>query len=192
MLKKGIRILGLTATPEQNRRMHFVGAVMRGSMWLDAAFVCTIDKGHRNFAPPLARSIMQTKQFPQLHAVITSGEYCNGHYAEIVSLADKIKLPVMALVERGTPKPTRNLTSKETRGALKSYTLKMNNREVCVRTARISQGAAYEIFKVSCPPGGHVPEAVRVAKVLADHISSSQNTRNKKITRRTFMTRRTS
>jgi endonuclease V-like protein UPF0215 family len=183
LLKKEIRILGLAAAPEQKRRMYIVGAIFRGNMWVDAAFVCTIGDGHRTFAPALARSIMQTKQYSQLHAVIMSGEYFSRHHAEIVVLADKIKLPLIALVERGTSKPSRNgRSTMKAALKLKPYTLRVNNKAVRVRAARISEEAAHEIFKVSCPHGSLDPEAVRVAKVLADHISLRQRSRTQRIT----------
>ena len=180
MLKKEIRILGLSAAPERNEKIPVVGVIFRGNLWLDGAFACILKKNHRNCASALAKTIMQTKQYSQLHAVIMSSEYSTSQEVDIVALANKIKLAVITVVKDGGAKPgrTRNSTGSKRASKLRPYTFKIENNAVHIQAAGISGEMAYEILRVSCPRGSHVPEAVRVAKVLAKHASLVQDARN--------------
>jgi endonuclease V-like protein UPF0215 family len=170
LLKKEIRILGLSSAAERDGRVLILGVVFRGSLWLDGAFTCTLERSQHDYVSALASAIKQSNQYSQLHAIIL----CEGRGAirsglDIRALADKTKLPVIAIVESRLAKYKWKTRSRHER-ALKLCTVNMQGKTVHLLTRGLTSEVAREIFMVSCPPGSYVPEAVRVAKLLTEHV----------------------
>jgi endonuclease V-like protein UPF0215 family len=171
LLKKEIRILGLSSVAERDGRILILGVVFRGSLWLDGAFKCILEKSPDDYVSALASAIKQSNQYSQLHAVILcESRGTLRRRLDIRSLADKTKLPVIAIVEN---RLARNKWKKPPtpERTLKLCTIDVQGKTVHLLTRGLTSEVAREIFMVSCAPGSHVPEAVRVAKLLTEHVT---------------------
>jgi endonuclease V-like protein UPF0215 family len=172
LLKKEIRVLGLSFAAERDGRVQILGVVFRGSLWLDGAFTCIRERSGHDYVSALASAIKQSSQYSQLRAVILcQGRGAIGSGLDIRALADKTKLPVIAIVESRLSRYKGKTRSTPER-TLKLCTVNMQGKTVYLLTRGLTSEVAREIFMVSCAPGSHVPEAVRVAKLLTEHAMS--------------------
>lgn len=161
MLKKEIRILGLSASSERTKKVPVVGVVFRGSLWLDGVFTCLLEPGRRDYLSDLARSIRKSKQYSQVHAVILAKkELLPDHHINISALFRKIRLPVILVMRKDDP--------PEARGR---YPISVRGRPVYVRVQGMSYERAAEVFSVGCAGNHRIPEAVRVADLVASRLA---------------------
>lgn len=165
MLKKEARILGLSATARRKNRIMVVGAVFRGRSWLDGILTCSLDLTSPSHISRISRTIMTSKQYSQLHAVILSRQQSvlRGSI-DVAKLARKIKLPVISIEKN------RRATIKQAKESLRTnhYDFTVNQKRLSVLASGISLERAQEIFTVACTPDNVIPEAVRVANLLAE------------------------
>jgi len=171
VIKKEARILGLSAPKVKWDKVPVVGIVFRGSLWLDGVLTCWIRKDQGDYISPLARAIRQSKQYSQIRAVILSrADLVPGNHIDIAALADVIGIPVMAISDeyrspRKSQKPRRAMKTMH-------YGIKIRGRHTWVKATGISYDMVREIFGVSCAEGRSLPEAVRVADVVARSLKS--------------------
>lgn len=161
MLKKEIRILGLSSSSNRRKKVPVVGVVFRGSSWLDGVFTCILEPGRRDYLSDLARAIMQSRQYSQVHAVILSREdLVAGTRINVSALAHKVSLPVISLIERSNPRRAKG-----------HYLFAMRGRPILVRAAGISYARTREVFSIGCAGNHRIPEAVRVADLMTTHLA---------------------
>jgi len=140
LLKKEIRILGLSSSSERTKKVPVVGVVFRGSLWLDGVFSCLLEPGRRDYLSDLARSIRKSKQYSQVHAVIIAKkELLPGHHINISVLFRKIRLPVILVMRKDDPREPRGRCPISVRG-----------RPVYVRVQGMSYERAAEVFSIGC------------------------------------------
>jgi endonuclease V-like protein UPF0215 family len=177
LIKKEARILGLAATTKRLKRVPVIGTVYRGNLWLDGIFKCQVQRGQRDQLSRLVRAIVQSKQYSQIHAVILSREnLLPGIRIEISDLSRKINLPVLSIIKK-TPLSPRKMVgpqNQQRRARLKveSFRIKIAGRLVPLRAAGLSSEEAREIFAIACASGRWIPEAVRVAQIVAEHATN--------------------
>jgi len=92
----------------------------------------------------LATTIKKSKHYPQLHAVIFAKQNIlpNGR-SDFHSLAKAIELPILVLE-----------TTKKSKSAP-------------IWSPNTNALTADEIFKIACPTGMKIPEAIRVAEIIS-------------------------
>jgi endonuclease V-like protein UPF0215 family len=180
MLKREIRILGLSASINKLDRV-FIGVVFRGNLWLDGALACRLKSSQRDPVSKLGNAIMKSKQYSQIKAVILArDDLLQGKDANIRSLARKIKLPVIAMVRRRAPRSEARFRKGKNRRTL-HYTLKVSGKTVAVEVFGMNRETVTELFRVACAPNRSIPEAVRVAELVARHTSNAfSNTESSK------------
>lgn len=175
MLKKEIRILGLTASTKKSNRI-FIGVVFRGNLWLDGILAYKLDSSTEDYLPGLAKTIIKSKQYSQIRAVILSREdLVPGRNTDMGSLARKINLPVIAIVRSRKPKrpiPRRGIRD---RGILYCR-VKIRGKMISLRAVAMNCETVAEVFKLGCAQNRSVPEAVRVAELIARHVADSFST----------------
>lgn len=175
LLKKEIRILGLSAPPRASRNSEaipVVGVVFRGSLWLDGVISCLVQPRRRDYLKVLVRSIKGSKQYSQIRAVIFSKEQLfNGKKIDIGVLARKINRPAISLLASGRNVRTRRDSMK----ALKTpvFKVRIHGKPMWVRCAGISENETRQILAVGSAGEERVPEAVRVAYLIAKQLSKS-------------------
>lgn len=138
-----------------------MGVVFRGSLWLDGVFTCLLELGRRGYLLDLAGAIRQSRQYSQVHAVILSKEeLVPGQSMNISALSHKIRLPVISVVRK-------NVRCK----AKDCFPINVKGRTISVRVQGMGQERTREIFSIGCAGNHRVPEAVRVADLLANHLA---------------------
>ena len=165
MIKKEARILGLATPTIKLKRVPVIGVVYRGNLWLDGIFKCQIHSGRRERLSGLVRTIVHSKQYSQIHAVILSREnLAPGVLIDNADFSRRINLPVLSIIKVvGYRNRQRHAGSKA-----ECFHIKIAGRVVYVRAAGLSREEAHEIFAVACSNGRWIPEAVRVAQIVAE------------------------
>ena len=171
MLKKEVRILGLSAPTKRKEPIPVIGVIFRGSLWLDGIFTCLL-KRKRGYLSALDKAIIQSKQYSQLRAVILSRkQLIPGEDLDITELASRINLPVLSLIKNHHTSMTR-LNGRPARSSTVSrYSIVVNGKTVWVLAAGVSFDETRQIFAVSCAENYRIPEAVRVADLIARRVS---------------------
>jgi endonuclease V-like protein UPF0215 family len=170
LIKKEARILGLSAPTGRLKQTPVVGVVFRGNLWLDSIFVCQIQPDRPDYLSALVRAIVQSRQYSQIHAVILSREkLVSGIRTDISGLSRKINLPVISISRRTARQRTDSLQNarQSTKWKVEYFGVKTAGGPVCLKAAGIVPQKAREIFVVACADGQRIPEAVRVADLVA-------------------------
>jgi endonuclease V-like protein UPF0215 family len=161
LLKKETRILGLSAPKKTgtNTNLPIIGVVYRGSFWLDALLTFALDKTDKRYVTGLAATIKRSKQYSQIHAAVFSRKNIlpNG-FRDFTLLAEKIDMPVLVLnrPETSTPRKFMTLTNGK-----ESTSIWSTNENL----AKVKQ-----LFSVGCTEERMIPEAVRVADLIATQL----------------------
>lgn len=172
MLKKQARILGLSATAKRKGATLVVGVVFRGSCWLDGILTCSLESDKRDHVSQISKAIMKSRQYSQLHAVILSQKkIAPGWDIDITDLAQRIKLPVISLVKKNR---TGMKNRKKLLGA-NYYHLVINKKPVFVLAKGLGLEMTQELLTIACTSGSSIPEAVRVANLIAEQVTLKWN-----------------
>jgi len=162
LLKKETRILGLSATRRLKGGTFVVGVIFRGSSWLDGILTCNLRPKRSHEMLKLSRAIMRSRQYSQLHAVIISqNQDVLQRDSHIAELARRLKLPVILLLKRARVKKTSQPLGVE------QYELDINGERLHASAKGMRFKEIQELFTVGCAPDFCVPEAVRVADLIA-------------------------
>ncbi len=149
-----------------------VGAVFRGRFWLDGLLTCSLESARGDHMSKLSRAIMKSRQYSQLHAVILSREsIVPGRDIDIADLASKLRLPVISVIkklQRRIKKDRKSLRANH-------YDLVINGKRVSVLVSGISPAGVQEIFSVACTQHYPIPEAARVADLIAEQVTLKWN-----------------
>jgi endonuclease V-like protein UPF0215 family len=170
LLKKESRILGLSTTDTRHGRMFVVGVVFRGRFWLDGIVACWITPKTVSQISKISRTIIASRQYSQLHAVILSKKSpLSEEESEIAELASRVKLPVVSIVKRWTAK------NETKRFRVNHYVLNVGGEAVHALAKGISREKTQELFDFSSAPNFSAPEPVRVADLIAEQVTLKWN-----------------
>ncbi|MGA3108024.1 MAG: DUF99 family protein [Candidatus Bathyarchaeia archaeon] len=167
MIKREARILGLSAR-RKGRTILVVGVVFRGSLWLDGVISCLLEMNGTNQNSTLSGAIKGSKQYSQLHAIIVKKQFVPGFELDLDDLARRVNLPVIAITNLHISKAPKKEMGQ--RGPQR-YDIIVNEHDLSVSAVRISRVVVEQVFNVGCSPASSIPEAVRVANLLAQESS---------------------
>jgi len=145
-----------------------VGVIFRGALWLDGIISCTAEMNATNQNSTLSKAIKQSKQYSQLHAIILKSQSIPGWKINLTDLARRVKLPVITTANRGilrAPKGGKGARS------MQRYLITVNGRKLPVVAVGVDRADAEQLYSVGCTSANRVPEAVRVANLLAQEAS---------------------
>lgn len=156
-----------------------IGIVYRGNLWLDGIFKCQVQRGRRERLSGLIRAIVQSRQYSQIHAVILSREnLAPGIRIEISDFSRKINLPVLSIIKKTTFSHRKMVGHQNrqlrARSKVECFRIKIAGRLVHLRAAGLSSEEAHAIFAIACASGQWIPEAVRVAQIVAEHATKCE------------------
>ncbi len=172
MLKKEVRILGLSVTSRKRHRTIVVGVVFRGSLWLDGMIICSLEPSRRDHTLRISRAIVESRQYSQLHAIILSRtRIAPGRDIDISELGSRVRLPVIAVVERRRVRKRRIEKSANS----DRYHLMVKGNRVSVLASRIGLKDAQDVFSVACARDFLIPEAARVADLITEQVTLKWN-----------------
>lgn len=158
LLKREIRILGLSAPTKIGKEIVVVGVVFRGSLWLDGAFISVLRPKEPDRV--LAHAIKNCKQYSQLHAVLlTKDASIPSNRINIRKLSHSIGLPIIS-IHRNRQRKTRN-----------AFQISAPGRPILASVVGMTPKQTKQILAVSCAGRKRIPEALRVAEIIATGLS---------------------
>ena len=157
----------MSATTIRGRTI-VVSVVFRGALWLDGVATCVTEAREQNYNLKVLNLIKKSKQFSQLHAILISSRLNPNRKISIQDLARKLKLPVIAIKSskaRRTGKRDVN-----------NFDIEASGKRVAVSAAQVDRDGAERLYGIGCSKCGKIPEAVRIADLLAEELTrTSQN-----------------
>ena len=189
VIKPEIRVLGVddgAFTPHVEAWVPVIGVVFRGGYWLDGVIHTKIEVDGFDAADKISSMIMNSPHYKQLRVILLNGiTFAGFNIVDIRKLNAQTELPVIA-VTRNRPnleeirKALRNLPSSDQRwrtvlnaGAIREVTTRNENEKIYVHIAGISEDNAVKILRLTSTRS-NVPEALRVAHLIASGISSEK------------------
>ncbi len=172
MIKKEARILGLAAASSGHLPSLVIGIIFRGNLWLDGILTCQIRPKQPDWLAGLVSAIVRSRQYSQIHAVILPKKVLvDGVRFDISDFSHKINLPVISITRRTLYQngPTHRKPTPKSKEDY--FNIKRAGRLVPVMVSGISREETRQIFAVACLEGQQIPEAVRVAKMVATHVT---------------------
>ena len=163
--------------PGRLHEIPVIGIVFRGNLWLDGILTCQIRPKEPDCMAGLVSAIAQSRHYSQIHAVILPREVLvPAVQFDISDFSHKINLPVISIARKTLyrKRPTRR--NPKTKSKTDSFSIKIARGLIPVKVSGISREETREIFAVACVDGQQIPEAVRVAKIVAKHVAERRYT----------------
>ena len=159
MLKRESRIIGLSAPRKLRLKNPIIGAVFRGSFWLDGLVTHTIDRTDPTYLNGLAAAIRRCKQYSQIHAAIFSrASILPQGLIDFTLLAEKLDISILVI------------SRKQTCASAKSTKLRTRKNSTSIWSPTENPVRANELFSIGCAEHMTIPEAVRVADLIATQL----------------------
>jgi endonuclease V-like protein UPF0215 family len=176
LFKKEIRILGLSASSEKEHTTIIVGVVFRGSLWLDGVITCRLDSNREDYLQLLTKQIIHSKQYSQLRVIILSKAISTRLRIDTAALAKSTKLPIISIVQKKRTRHAFRRAKEHDAEERDLYEFKGHGNPVFVRLSGIDVDRARQVYEVGRMETYGVPEAVRVADLIAkqSHIATSE------------------
>jgi len=150
------------------QQIAIIGIVFRGNLWLDGIFTCQIQRKEHDCLTSLVSAISQSKQYSQVHAVILSREaLVSGVQLDISEFSHRINLPVISIARRTIDRKRSTDSDRNPKSEIDCFSFKIADGRVPVKVSGMSRDETREIFAIACRDGQRIPEALRVAKVVA-------------------------
>ena len=140
-----------------------VGAVFRGCRWLDGIMTLRVDLVGGDYTRELSTAIRNTKQFPQLHAVILSYRPNLIQKLQIAKLHKSLRLPIIVI-----PASSRSPVRVE---GVSKFDIVVNRKHLNLLFTGASKEDAELLYKIGCARADTIPEAVRVARILLKELT---------------------
>jgi endonuclease V-like protein UPF0215 family len=160
LLKAETRLLGLSSASIRGQRV-LLGVVFRGALWLDGVSVSVADEKAENYVVNASTLVRNCKQFSQLHAILLSPQLGFVRRLPMSDLARRVRLPVI-----GITRTHESLGKVNERSG--SFDISIRGKHVTIRTVGVKRKDAESLYKIGCSPYDIVPEAVRIADLLAE------------------------
>ena len=187
VVKPEIRVLGVddgVFTPHMKGLVQVVGVVFRGGYWLDGVMHTNVEVDGFDATDKITSMIVNSPHYKQLRVVMLNGiTFAGFNVVDIKRLNMQTKLPVIT-VTREKPnfaeirKALKNLPKSEERwkailNAGEIFEVPTRNRRetVYMQISGVSEEDAKQILKLTSTRS-NIPEALRVAHIVASGISS--------------------
>jgi len=186
VVKPEIRVLGVDDgkfTPHSKDQVLIVGVVFRGGYWLDGVMHTTIRVDDFDATAKIADMITSSPHYKQLRVIMLNGiTFAGFNIVDIKALNAATNLPVIAVTNK---KPDlakvhsalENLPNSEERwnailnaGEIYPVAARSGKRKIHIEIAGIPKETAQEVLRLTSPRS-NIPEALRVAHLIASGIS---------------------
>lgn len=189
VVKPEIRVLGVddgVFTPHVEAFVPVVGVVFRGGYWLDGVMHTRITVDGFDATDKISSMIINSPHHKQLRVIMLNGiTFAGFNIVDINKLNTETKLPVIA-VTRQKPnlaeirEALTHLPESEKRwrmvldsGELTEVATRGKNEKIYVHLAGVSEEDAIKILRLTSTRS-NIPEALRVAHIIASGISSKE------------------
>jgi len=175
LLKKEIRILGIGKSKKPGKQTIVIGAIFRGNRWLDGIIKCALQPRKTDSVRTLAQAITNCRQYTQLRAAILSREWLSVWTShDLLALSKKIEPPVIAIDTSTSSRMTGKKIGRERahRTGVSRYLVNDQHRPLRVLATKLNYAETVEILSIASTGNNAIPEAVRVAQLIADRASN--------------------
>lgn len=190
VIKPEIRVLGVDDGKFKPRTRGFVpvvGVVFRGGYWLDGVMHTKIRVDGVEATNKIASMVLDSPHYKQLRVIMLNGiTFAGFNVVDIKRLNAKTELPVIA-VTREKPnfneihKALKNLPKSEERwkavlnaGEIFEVPVRAKEKKIYMQISGICEEDARKILQLTSTRS-HIPEALRVAHLIASGLSIMQS-----------------
>jgi endonuclease V-like protein UPF0215 family len=190
VIKPEIRVLGIddgVFKPRTSGFVPVVGVVFRGGYWLDGVMHTKVRVDGVEATDKIAYMILNSPHYKQLRIIMLDGiTFAGFNVVDIKRLNAKTELPVIA-VTREKPnfneihKALKNLPKSEERwkavlnaGEVFEVPVGAKEKKIYMQLSGICEEDARKILQLTSTRS-HIPEALRVAHVIASGLSIMQS-----------------
>ncbi len=190
VIKPEIRVVGVDDGAFEPRARGFVpvvGVVFRGGYWLDGVMYTKVKIDGLNATDKIASMILNSVHYKQLRVIMLDGiTFAGFNIVDIKRLNAKTGLPVVA-VSRVMPdferirEALRNLPKNKKRwnailnaGEVIEVPVGGGGKKIFIQTSGVCKEDAVKIVKITSTRS-HVPEALRVAHLIASGLNAIRN-----------------
>jgi endonuclease V-like protein UPF0215 family len=186
-MKSQVRVLGIDDSPFDfdDKKTDVIGVVMRVPSYIEAVMRCQVEVDGTDANDNLADMINSSRYKEQLKAVMLDGVALGGfNVVDITRLHNDIELPIITVTREEPDLEGIKSALKEhfddwqerleviTSGDL--YRIRTEHKPIFVRFIGMDLGEVKEIIELSTIRGA-LPEALRVAHLIASGISSGES-----------------
>jgi len=189
VVKPEIRVLGVddgVFTPHVEAWVPVVGVVFRGGYWLDGVMHTKITVDGFDATDKISSMITNSPHYQQLRVIMLNGiTFAGFNVVDINALNAETRLPVIA-VTRQKPNLTEirealtHLPESDKRwhvvlnaGELAEVTTRHETEKIYVQIAGVSEEDAIKVLRLTSTRS-NIPEALRVAHLIASGVCSKQ------------------
>jgi len=188
MIKKQIRVIGIDDAPFkkfEDEKTFIIGAVMRGSLFLDGVLMREIEVDGDDSSQKIVEMINSSKYRQQIKAIMLHGITFGGlNIADISQIHSETKLPVIGIV-KDKPDNERMINAimhvKNSREKLKRLErgggikeIKLGSRTLYTQLAGILKEDAKTVIKITTARG-FTPEPIRAAHLIAGALAEGES-----------------
>jgi len=190
VIKPEIRVLGVddgAFKPRTHGFVPIVGVVFRGGYWLDGVMHTKVKIDGIEATDQIAYMILNSHHYKQLRVIMLDGiTFAGFNVVDIKRLNSETGLPVIA-VTREKPnfkkihEALKNLPKNEERwkaifnaGEVFEVDLEGKNEKIYMQISGISNEDAQKILRLTATRS-HIPEALRVAHLIASGLNTIQS-----------------
>ncbi len=184
-VKDEARVIGIDDAPFDkfdpvNKQVKIIGTVYRGGNYMDGVVSTEVEKDGDDATVKLIQMINNCKFKPQLQAIFLDGIAVAGfNVINAKTLSEKTGLPVIVIVRE---KPNlesfcqalRNLDMERKISLVKQMPEPVKVNNVYAQLVNIGREEAEEFINV-CSPNSDIPEAIRVAHIIASGIVDGES-----------------
>lgn len=188
VIKPEIRVLGVddgTFVPHTEGFAPVIGVVFRGGYWLDGVMSTRVEVDGFDATDRIASMTVDSPHYRQLRVIMLDGvTFAGFNVVDIKGLNEKVNLPVIAVTRnrpdfkeiyaalKHLPEGEKRWKAVTNAGKIFKIATRDKNENVFIETAGILEEDARKIVKLTATRSS-VPEALRVAHLIASGISSA-------------------
>lgn len=189
-VKPEIRVLGVddgVFVPHTEGFVSVVGVVFRGGYWLDGVMRTEVQIDGTDATDKIALMILNSPHHKQLRIVMLNGiTFAGFNIVDIQELQARVGLPVIAVTRekpnleeiraalKNLPKFEERWRAVENAGKIFVVQTRESEEPVYMQVAGISKEDAEKVLKATSTRS-NIPEALRVAHIIASGLASSRN-----------------
>lgn len=158
-IKREIRVLGIASKPRGSLQT-VVGVVYRGSLWLDGVLAINLRGDEASPTLKVAEMIRGSSHHPQIRVILLHRELLRGIRIDPYRLHLEVERPVIALSSGGWPERREEAYSI-------GFEMEIGGERLRVLSIGLRSREAASILKVATREGEKLPEALRVAGLIA-------------------------
>lgn len=186
VIKPEIRVLGVddgVFAPHERGLVPVVGVVFRGGYWLDGVMHTKVEVDGFDATEKIAHMVLNSPHYKQLRVIMLNGvTFAGFNVIDIKELFAKTSLPIIAVTKekpdfeeiqealKKLPRSEERWKAIQNAGEIYPISTRSKDEKIYMQIHGILKGDAEKILQLTSTRS-HIPEALRVAHLIASGIS---------------------